>query len=278
MFTPPLVISFAVSGRTAPLTAVSVDLTLTHSFVGDLDMILTSPGGTSSLVTVSRIGVTSAGSFGDSSNYGGLYNFTDAAAGANIWTVGTAAACGDTCAITVGDYRTTQAGATGQTNPPPVTSLNTTFGGLTTAQINGTWTLTIRDGAAVDTGSVTAANLKLSQACTTPTPTPTPTATATPTPTATATATATASATPTATATATAAVSATPTPGGGASQNVNLSTRMLVQTGDSVGIGGFIVTGSTPKHVLVRGLGPSLSRFGVPNPLADTVIELHGPS
>jgi hypothetical protein len=51
---------------------------------------------------------------------------------------------------------------------------------------------------------------------------------------------------------------------------------MLVQTGDNVGIGGFIITGSAPKHVLLRGLGPSLTQFGVPNALADPVLELHG--
>ena len=53
---------------------------------------------------------------------------------------------------------------------------------------------------------------------------------------------------------------------------------MLVQTGDRVGIGGFIVTGSAPKRVIVRAIGPSLSHFGVPNPLADPVLELHGPA
>ena len=89
-------------------------------------MILTSPGGTASLVTVSRVGVTSAGAFGDSSNYGGMYNFTDSAAGTNIWTVATAVACGDTCAVAPADYRTTAAGGTGQVNPAPVTSLNAT--------------------------------------------------------------------------------------------------------------------------------------------------------
>jgi hypothetical protein len=52
---------------------------------------------------------------------------------------------------------------------------------------------------------------------------------------------------------------------------------MLVQTGDRVGIGGFIITGSAPKQVLVRGIGPSLAQFGVPDPLADPVLELHGP-
>jgi len=59
---------------------------------------------------------------------------------------------------------------------------------------------------------------------------------------------------------------------------LNLSTRLLVQTGDSVSIGGFIITGSTPKQVLLRGMGPSLAQFGVPNPLADPVMELHGPA
>jgi hypothetical protein len=52
---------------------------------------------------------------------------------------------------------------------------------------------------------------------------------------------------------------------------------MQVQTGDGVGIGGFIVTGTAPKHVLIRGIGPSLTGSGVPNALADPVLELHGP-
>jgi hypothetical protein len=50
---------------------------------------------------------------------------------------------------------------------------------------------------------------------------------------------------------------------------------MRVQPGDNAGIGGFIITGSAPKHLLIRGIGPSL--VGVPNALADTVLELHGP-
>jgi hypothetical protein len=57
----------------------------------------------------------------------------------------------------------------------------------------------------------------------------------------------------------------------------NVSTRMGVQTGDNVGIGAFIVTGSDPKHLLLRAIGPSLAQFGVPGALADPVLELHGP-
>jgi uncharacterized protein (TIGR03118 family) len=91
----------------------------------------------------------------------------------------------------------------------------------------------------------------------TPTPTPTPTPTATPPP-----------VTPTPT------PSLTPSP---ASQALNLSTRMRVQTGDNVGIGGFIITGTAPKHVVLRAIGPSLTAFGIPDALADPVLELHGP-
>jgi hypothetical protein len=54
----------------------------------------------------------------------------------------------------------------------------------------------------------------------------------------------------------------------------NISTRALVQSGDSVMIGGFIIgpnNGRTAR-VLIRGLGPSLA--DVPNPLQDPTIEL----
>jgi hypothetical protein len=43
-----------------------------------------------------------------------------------------------------------------------------------------------------------------------------------------------------------------------------------------VGIGGFIITGNAPKEVLLRGIGPSLTAAGIPNVLADPVLELHG--
>ena len=107
-----------------------------------------------------------------------------------------------------------------------------------------------------------------------PTPPP-PTPTPTPTPTATVTGTASPTATPTSTPPSPSpTASPTPTP---AAQAVNLSTRMRVQTGDNVGIGGFIISGSAPKHLLLRAIGPSLSQFGVPDALADPVMELHGP-
>jgi hypothetical protein len=51
---------------------------------------------------------------------------------------------------------------------------------------------------------------------------------------------------------------------------------MRVQAGDNVGIGGFIITGTAPKHVLLRAIGPSIT--GLAGVLADPVLELHGPA
>jgi hypothetical protein len=50
---------------------------------------------------------------------------------------------------------------------------------------------------------------------------------------------------------------------------------MRVETGDNVLIGGFIITGTDSKQVLIRALGPSLAAAGVPNTLPDPVLELH---
>ncbi|MGI9086168.1 MAG: putative Ig domain-containing protein [Chthoniobacterales bacterium] len=55
---------------------------------------------------------------------------------------------------------------------------------------------------------------------------------------------------------------------------VNVATRLQSQTGDNVLIGGFIVTGSEPKNIILRATGSSLPIAGN---LADPVLELHGP-
>src|SRR5262249_13827358 len=51
--------------------------------------------------------------------------------------------------------------------------------------------------------------------------------------------------------------------------------RSLVQTGDEVMIGGFIVQGTQSKNVIIRAIGPELSQYGVSGPLADPTLELH---
>ena len=82
-------------------------------------------------------------------------------------------------------------------------------------------------------------------------PTPTPTPTSSPTPT------------------------ATPTPTPTPSTFGNISTRLRVETGDNVLIGGFIITGTQPKKIIVRAIGPSLPLSGA---LANPFLELHDSS
>jgi hypothetical protein len=55
----------------------------------------------------------------------------------------------------------------------------------------------------------------------------------------------------------------------------NISTRMRVGSGDSAMIGGFIITGSQSKKVIIRGMGPSLGAVGVQGALSDPFLELH---
>jgi hypothetical protein len=58
-------------------------------------------------------------------------------------------------------------------------------------------------------------------------------------------------------------------------QLINISTRGFVDSGDGKLIAGFAVSGDAPKRVLVRGIGASLTGFGVPGALADPVLELY---
>jgi hypothetical protein len=53
---------------------------------------------------------------------------------------------------------------------------------------------------------------------------------------------------------------------------VNISTRLLIRTGENVLIGGFIITGNAPKAVIIRAIGSSL---GIPGALQDPTLELH---
>jgi autotransporter-associated beta strand protein len=62
------------------------------------------------------------------------------------------------------------------------------------------------------------------------------------------------------------------------SRSRNISARANVQTGDNVAIGGFVIKGTDPKKVIVRGIGPSLQNFGIQNPLSNPTLELHNQS
>jgi hypothetical protein len=55
----------------------------------------------------------------------------------------------------------------------------------------------------------------------------------------------------------------------------NISTRCDVETGDNVLIGGFILEGAEPSQILVRAIGPSLTKEGVHGALADPILDLY---
>ncbi len=63
----------------------------------------------------------------------------------------------------------------------------------------------------------------------------------------------------------------------GGSKFVNIATRAYCATGDRVSIGGFVVSGTAPKRVLLRAMGPSLAAWGVASDavLADPVITVY---
>lgn len=47
-----------------------------------------------------------------------------------------------------------------------------------------------------------------------------------------------------------------------------------MQNGSQVLIGGFIITGTNPKTVILRAIGPSLTKRGVSNALTDPILQL----
>lgn len=57
----------------------------------------------------------------------------------------------------------------------------------------------------------------------------------------------------------------------------NISTRGLVSSTQTF-IGGFVIEGSAPRTVLIRGDGPVLGSLGVPSPLPDPVITVYNGS
>ena len=65
-------------------------------------------------------------------------------------------------------------------------------------------------------------------------------------------------------------------PGKVLGQLVNISTRGVVGTADNVMIGGFIIGGSAPVQVLIRGRGPALSGapFFVPGTLNNPFLQI----
>ncbi len=155
--------TFTVSGiptLNTQVDSVGLILAMNHTWIGDLRGTLTSPDGEVHTLFYDIGDANSPTGTGDSSNLLGSYLLVDSAA-TTLWT----GALGGTSTFNIppGNYRTTTI------NVNTATSMNTAYGypgapfaeregkGLTpeTAELtNGTWTLTISDNAAGDTGPI----------------------------------------------------------------------------------------------------------------------------
>ncbi|REJ79090.1 MAG: hypothetical protein DWQ47_06515 [Acidobacteria bacterium] len=155
-FGSSLDISFAVTGVTAPLSDVALSHTISHTWVGDLDVRLIAPDATEHVI-YSRVESASGDCFGDSSNLSGVYSFDDVGGPTNFWDAAfNAPGSGDI--IANGNYRTT---AAGPDDTPPADETDMTAAFSSVADPNGTWTLRVRDANGFDTGTVTEATLTL---------------------------------------------------------------------------------------------------------------------
>jgi len=139
-------ITFNVSGQTAPITNISVDVNFAHAWAGDVRLQLIAPNGTS-LDLVNALGGVGV----SNDDFSGLYTFVDPATpGAGVLANNPA----NNFVFPPGAYITATAGAV-------PTNLLATFAALSTAQINGTWTLRAHDLEAIITGVVNSATLNI---------------------------------------------------------------------------------------------------------------------
>ncbi len=115
---------------------------LTHTWIGDLTATITHVETGDTFTLFSRVGSTTVGGVGDSSNFGGDYSFNDFFTG-DLW--GSAASGGTAFVIPSGNYF-----ATGALSSTKVDFLPSLLGD----DAFGTWTLSITDSAAADTGAL----------------------------------------------------------------------------------------------------------------------------
>jgi FG-GAP-like repeat len=150
-------VTFTVSGLSGAPSNVEVSFTSggpSHTFRGDLEVVLKAPGGTPSFTLFSRTGATSSAAFGSASDLTGPYNFKDSATGGASWWTNALTP------TTPGDYRSIVPGSSAVT--PAVTTITPAFSSVSNP--NGTWTLSFRDGCSADTGAISAASLTITAA------------------------------------------------------------------------------------------------------------------
>ena len=62
---------------------------------------------------------------------------------------------------------------------------------------------------------------------------------------------------------------------GGTARLMNISARTWVGTGSDNLVAGFVISGDSPKTLLIRAIGPTLAQWGVPGLLDDPVLHVY---
>jgi subtilisin-like proprotein convertase family protein len=150
-------INFNVSGFSGQITDVQLDLTIDHTWVGDITATLISANGLARMVVIGRPGLQAGTLSGSSANLSGTYVFSDANS-ASLWL---ALPNSSSANVPASGYRASSLGITGTLHGGCANSFRGVFGGLSTNEVNGLWSLSVTDSAGSDTGSVTAATLRL---------------------------------------------------------------------------------------------------------------------
>ncbi len=142
--------TLGVAGVPGTILKVTVQLTgLTHTFPGDIDVLLVGPGGTQALILSDT---------GSGTDVSGINVLLDDDAAAFVPT---------NSAITTGTYKPTNSG-TGDTfpAPAPVAVGNSALSAFQGISPNGTWSLYVVDDVSVDNGSLSGWTLNITTAAT----------------------------------------------------------------------------------------------------------------
>lgn len=163
------VVSFNVSGLSSAIQSVSLSITMQHPYLGDLDVRLASPNGTNFIIFSNCEGPPGGPEgYGCGLDLNGTYQFSDAATNtlrnvsdqmAASFLLGYGSGLNYTNVIPAGLFLPSTPGPFADAARNFAT--NSGFVGLPPTQANGTWTLTFRDGASGEAGSVSAAALTI---------------------------------------------------------------------------------------------------------------------
>ena len=167
----PTDVAFPISAPGSVVSRVGVSANLGHTYVGDLDMQLLSPGGSRAQTIFSRTGATSPTGLGDSSNLFGIYSFVDeTAAFPTPWGDAVVNAPDSDAYVATGRYQASTPGE-GADGGGASTLLSPAFAGVNP---NGTWILRLRDKCVGDTGTISDASLQIDTVPATGAPTSAP--------------------------------------------------------------------------------------------------------